>query len=109
MTVVPKFAESQTLPDVDYAAFAASIGSNATVVKDPEELSDAWRDALSPDRPTVLDVFTDPDMPAIPPHAEWDQAKAAAMAVLKGDENRWGFIVEGIKTKAEEFMPHKNG
>ncbi len=109
MTGVPKFTESQSLPDVDYAAFAASIGLNATVVKDPEELSNAWRDALAADRPTVLDVFTDPDMPPIPPHAEWDQAKAAAAAVLKGDEDRWGFIMTGIKTKAQEFMPHKNG
>lgn len=108
MAGAPKFVESQSLPDVDYAAFAAGLGLNAMAIKDPEELHDAWRDALSADRPTVLDVFTDPDMPPIPPHAEWDQAKAAAAAVLKGDENRWGFIVEGVKTKAQEFLPHKN-
>ncbi|OBB35700.1 thiamine pyrophosphate-requiring protein [Mycobacterium sp. 852002-51961_SCH5331710] len=108
MAGAPKFVESQSLPDVDYAAFAASLGLNAMVIKDPDELHDAWREALSANRPTVLDVFTDPDMPPIPPHAEWDQAKAAAAAVLKGDENRWGFIVEGLKTKAQEFMPHKN-
>lgn len=109
MAGAPKFVESQSLPDVDYAAFAAGLGLNAMVIKDPEELHDAWRDALAADRPTVLDVFTDPDMPPIPPHAEWDQAKAAATAVLKGDEDRWGFIVTGIKTKAQEFLPHKNG
>lgn len=105
----PKFTESQSLPDVDYAAFASGLGLNGVTVKDPEDLHDAWRTALASDRPTVLDVFTDPNMPPIPPHAEWDQAKAAATAVLKGDENRWGFIVEGVKTKAQEFMPHKNG
>ncbi len=108
MTGMPRFVESQMLPDVDYAAFAASLGLNAAVVKDPEDLSNAWRDALSANRPTVLDVFTDPDMPPIPPHAEWEQAKAMAKAVLKGDDDRWGFIVEGVKTKAQEFMPHKN-
>ena len=104
----PKFVESQSLPDVDFAAFAASLGLNGVAIKDPEELHGAWRDALAADRPTVLDVFTDPNMPPIPPHAEWDQAKAAAAAVLKGDEDRWGFIVEGVKTKAQEFMPHRN-
>lgn len=107
MSGAPKFVESQTLPDVDYAAFAAGLGLNAMTIKDPEELHDAWRDALSAKRPTVLDVFTDPDMPPIPPHAEWDQAKAAASAVLKGDEDSWGFIVTGVKAKAQEFMPHK--
>ncbi|MGE2692638.1 thiamine pyrophosphate-requiring protein [Mycolicibacterium pulveris] len=109
MAGAPKFVESQSLPDVDYASFAAGLGLNAMVIKDPDQLHDAWRDALAADRPTVLDVYTDPDIPPIPPHAEWDQAKAAATAVLKGDEDRWGFIVKGLKTKAQEFLPHKNG
>lgn len=103
----PKFAESQNLPDVDFAAFAASLGLNASSVKDPEELADVWRDALSADRPTVLDVYTDPNMPPIPPHATWDQFKAATTAVLAGDEDRVGFIKTGLKTKAQEFRPHK--
>jgi pyruvate dehydrogenase (quinone) len=105
----PKFVESQSLPDVDYASFAAGLGLNALSVRDPDELADAWRDALSADRPTVLDVYTDPDMPPIPPHATWEQFKAATGAVLAGDEDRAGFIKEGLKAKAQEFLPHKNG
>ena len=62
--------------------------------------------ALAADRPTVLDVHTDPDMPPIPPHATWEQFSAATTAVLKGDEDRWGFVKKGIKTKAQEFLPH---
>jgi pyruvate dehydrogenase (quinone) len=104
----PKFVESQSLPDVDYASFAAGLGLNALSVRDPDELADAWRDALSADRPTVLDVYTDPDMPPIPPHATWEQFKAATGAVLAGDEDRAGFIKEGLKAKAQEFLPHKN-
>jgi pyruvate dehydrogenase (quinone) len=103
----PKFAESQNLPDVDFAAFAASLGLNAMAIKDPDELGDAWRNALSADRPTVLDVYTDPDMPPIPPHATWDQFKAATAAVLSGDEDRVGFVKVGLKTKAQEFLPHR--
>ncbi|OBF94485.1 thiamine pyrophosphate protein [Mycolicibacterium flavescens] len=102
----PKFAASQTLPDVDYAGFAASLGLQAHTVRDPDGLADAWRSALSADRPTVLDVHTDPNMPPIPPHATFEQAKATATAVLKGDEDSRSFIKEGIKTKAQEFMPH---
>ena len=107
MAGAPKFAESQTLPDIDFAAFAASLGLNALAIKDPDELADAWRNALSADRPTVLDVYTDPDMPPIPPHATWDQFKAATTAVLSGDEDRVGFVKVGLKTKAQEFLPHK--
>lgn len=107
MAGAPKFTESQTLPDVDYAAFAASLGLQGITVEDPDSLPGAWERALTADRPTVLDVHTDPDMPPIPPHATWDQFKDATAAVLAGDENAWGFIKTGIKTKAQEFLPHK--
>ncbi|MGW9565495.1 thiamine pyrophosphate-requiring protein [Prescottella equi] len=103
----PKFTESQSLPDVDYAAFAASLGLQGITVDDPDALAGAWDRALSADRPTVLDVHTDPDMPPIPPHATWEQFKDATAAVLGGDENAWGFVKTGIKTKAQEFLPHR--
>ena len=107
MSGAPKFTESQGLPDVDYAAFAASLGLQGITVDDPDALAGAWDRALSADRPTVLDVHTDPDMPPIPPHATWEQFKGATAAVLGGDENAWGFVKTGIKTKAQEFLPHR--
>jgi pyruvate dehydrogenase (quinone) len=106
MSGSPKFAASQTLPDVDFAGFAASLGLQAHTVREPEQLNAAWRSALSADRPTVLDVHTDPNMPPIPPHATFEQAKATAAAVLKGDEDSRGFVKAGLKTKAQEFLPH---
>jgi len=109
MAGAPKFTESQTLPDVDYAAFAAGLGLQGITVDDPDSISGAWERALAADRPTVLDVHTDPDMPPIPPHATWEQFKDATSAVLGGDENAWGFIKTGIKAKAQEFMPHREG
>ena len=102
----PKFTESQTLPSVDFAAFAASLGLQAITVTDPGQLASAWDAALSADRPTLLDVHTDPNVPPVPPHATYEQMKSAAEAMLKGDENAWGVIKEGVKTKAQEFLPH---
>ncbi len=102
----PKFTESQRLPDVDFAAFAASLGLQAISIDQPGQLGPAWDRALTADRPTVLDVRTDPNIPPIPPHATFEQAKDAAEAMLKGDEDRWGIIKEGVKTKVQEFLPH---
>jgi pyruvate dehydrogenase (quinone) len=102
----PKFVESQALPDVSYADFAASLGLGALTVRDPEELASAWKTALSADRPFLLDVHTDRDIPPIPPHATLDQMTASAKALIKGDPSRWGVIKEGIKTKAQELLPH---
>ncbi len=106
MEGAPKFTESQTLPDVDYAAFAASLGLQGINVDKPGDLGPAWDRALAADRPTVLDVRTDPSIPPIPPHATFEQAKDAAKAILKGDEDARSVIVEGIKTKVQEFLPH---
>jgi len=103
----PKFPESQTLPDVDYAAFAASLGLQAIRVDKPDDVAPAWRRALAADRPTVLDVRVDPDVPPIPPHATFDQMKDAATAMLRGDEDRWGILREGLRTKAQELLPHR--
>jgi pyruvate dehydrogenase (quinone) len=101
----PKFVASQALPDVDYAAFARSIGLVGENLDDPEALGGAWDRALASDRPTVLDIRCDPDVPPIPPHATFEQAKSVAKAVLGGDEDAAGFIRQGIKQKVQQYLP----
>jgi pyruvate dehydrogenase (quinone) len=103
----PKFEESQTLPDVDYAAFARSIGLNGENLSDAGQLGDAWDRALASDRPTVLDVLCDPDVPPIPPHATFEQAKSMAHAVVGGDEDAAGFIKQGVKQKVQQYFPRE--
>ena len=101
----PKFEASQSLPDIDYAAFARSVGLHGENLDDPAELGGAWERALSADRPTVLDVRCDPDVPPIPPHATFEQAKSLAKAVLGGDEDAAGFIKQGAKQKVQQYLP----
>ena len=105
MEGAPKFTESQHLPDVSYEGFARSLGLNGIAVDEPGHVGPAWDRALAADRPTVLDLRTDPDVPPIPPHATFEQAKDAAMALLKGDPDRWGVLKEGLMTKAREILP----
>jgi pyruvate dehydrogenase (quinone) len=104
----PKFEESQRLPDVSYAAFAESLGLLAITVEKPDELGLAWDEALAADRPTVLDVITDPDIPPIPPHVTFEQAKKTARSLIKGDADRRGVVKEGLRTKVQELLPHKS-
>ncbi len=103
----PKFEESQTLPDVSYAEFARGLGLEAVHVDHPDQLAAAWDRALSADRPAVLDVICDPEVPPIPPHATFDQLKATTQALLKGDPNAWRVLVQGAKTKAQEYVPSR--
>ena len=108
MEGAPRFIESQRLPDVSYESFARSLGLHGIAVDKPDQVGGAWDQALAADRPTVLDVRTDPDVPPIPPHATFEQMKDAASAMLKGDLDRWGVIKEGVMTKAREILPGKD-
>ncbi|OQO92675.1 thiamine pyrophosphate-requiring protein [Saccharomonospora piscinae] len=101
----PKFEESQSLPEVPYAEFAKLIGLGGITVDDPADLGTAWDTALAADRPTVLDVHCDPEVPPIPPHATLDQLTSMTQALAKGDPNAWHLLVQGAKTKAQEFLP----
>jgi pyruvate dehydrogenase (quinone) len=101
----PKFEQSQTIPDISYADTARSFGLDAVTVDNPNDLSAAWDHCLNAERPAVLDVHCDPEVPPIPPHATWDQIKATTQSILKGDPAAWRMITQGAKTKAQEFTP----
>ena len=105
MEGAPKFVESQSLPDIDYAAFALGLGLHGINVEHPDAVGPAWDNALAADRPTVLDVRCDPNVPPIPPHATFEQMKDAGLSLLHGDEDRWGVLRQGLKQKAQEFLP----
>jgi pyruvate dehydrogenase (quinone) len=109
VTGVRKFEDSQDLPDVSYAAFAASAGLLATEVRHADEIAPAWERALAADRPTVLDVHTDPDVPPIPPHATTDQMRAMAKSLAGGDPDAWGVLKTGVRQKAQELMTAVKG
>jgi pyruvate dehydrogenase (quinone) len=102
----PKFIESQALPEMAYGDFAAGIGLGAITVDRPEDLAEAWETALSADKPYVLDVRCDPEVPPIPPHATLEQMTELAKSLIKGDTSRWQVIKEGFKTKVQEALPH---
>jgi len=93
----PKFDASQDVPDFPYARYAELIGLYGIRVERPEQIGDAWDSALSADRPVVLEAYTDPDVPPLPPHITLKQAKAYASAILHGDSDSAGIIKASVK------------
>jgi pyruvate dehydrogenase (quinone) len=93
----PKFNASQDLPNFPYAHYAGLIGLMGIRVDQPEQLGDAWDRALGADRPVVLEVYADPDVPPLPPHITFKQAKAYASAILKGDPDSVDIIKASMK------------
>jgi pyruvate dehydrogenase (quinone) len=95
----PKFVGSQELPDIPYARWAEMLGLNGIRTEDPEEVGECWDRALAADRPTVLEVVTDPEVPPLPPHITLEQAKSFASSVLKGDPATAKMIRQSLRQK----------
>ncbi|MGH8683816.1 MAG: thiamine pyrophosphate-requiring protein [Nitrosospira sp.] len=93
----PKFNAAQDVPDFPYARYAELIGLHGIRVDRAEDVGSAWDDALSTDRPVVLEAYTDPDVPPLPPHITFKQAKAYASAMLHGDSDSTGVIKQSVK------------
>ena len=81
----PKFEPSQNLPPFDYAAFARQLGLGGLRIDDPAAIGPAWDQALAADRPMVLEMVTDANVPPVPPNVTGKQMRAYLMALLKGD------------------------
>jgi pyruvate dehydrogenase (quinone) len=105
MEGTPKFVESQSLPDMDYAEFARGIGLLGINVDTTEEIGPAWDAALAADRPALLDVRCDPNVPPIPPHATLEQARSLGSALVKGDADAWQVVKNTAKQKLAQVRP----
>ena len=103
----PKFDPSQQIPDVAYHRFGEMIGLRGIYVDDPNQLASAWTEALTADRPVVLEVKTDPEVPPLPPHITMKQAKNFAAAILQGDSNESGMLMGATKELLSTVLPRK--
>jgi pyruvate dehydrogenase (quinone) len=93
----PKYIASQDIPDYPYARYAEDAGLRGIRVDHPEDVGPAWDEALASDRPVVLDVYTDPDVPPLPPHVSFKQARQFAESLVKGDPDRASVIRQSVK------------
>jgi pyruvate dehydrogenase (quinone) len=93
----PKFHASQVIPDFPYASYARMLELEGIEVSRPEDVAPAIERGLAADRPCLIEVYTDPETPPLPPHIKFEQAKNYASAMLKGEPNRWHVIKQTMK------------
>jgi len=101
----PKFEASQRIPNVAYHRFSEMIGLCGIYVDDPAQLGSAWDQALASDRPVVLEVKTDPEVPPLPSHITLQQAKNFSRALVKGDPDEVGVIRGTARQVLETILP----
>ena len=101
----PRFDASQDIPDVRYSKFAELIGLKGIFVDDPTDLADAWDQALSADRPCVLEVKTDPEIAPLPPHVSLKEAKQFMFALTKDEDA--GHVIRDTARQVINAVLHK--
>jgi pyruvate dehydrogenase (quinone) len=105
----PKFEASQDIPSVPYHKFAELIGLKGIYVDDAERMAAVWDEAFASDRPVVIEVKADPNVPPLPPHITLHQAKAFATTLMKGDPDEGNVILETARQVLGAVLPgHKN-
>jgi pyruvate dehydrogenase (quinone) len=100
----PKLDASQVLPDFPYADYARLLGLHAVRVDQPDDVGPAWDECLAAGRPSVLEAITDPEVPPLPPHIRFEQAKGMAQALSRRDPAAKEMITQSLKGKLAEFV-----
>jgi len=67
----------------DFAMVAQAMGMKGITVKDPDDVKQALREALSFKGPALVNVMTDPNALAMPPKIEFEQVKGMALSMTK--------------------------
>jgi pyruvate dehydrogenase (quinone) len=94
---VPKFEDSQVLPGFPYAEFARLLGLHGIRVDRPDAVAGAWDEALRADRPVLLEMVTDPNVPPLPPHVSAKQAMHYLRALLHRDPQAMQTVIASFK------------
>jgi pyruvate dehydrogenase (quinone) len=105
----PKFPASQDMPRFKYADYARLIGLEGILLDKPEQIGHAWDYALSADRPAVIDAHCDPDVPPLPPHISFEQAKGYLTSLVKGDPNLVGVVQQSAKEMMSTLLARSRG
>jgi pyruvate dehydrogenase (quinone) len=101
----PKFNASQQIPNVPYHRFADLIGLKGIFVDNPSRIAAAWDEALAANRPVVLEVKTDPEVPPLPPHITLQQARKFTESLIKSDPHEARVIKGTARQVLESILP----
>jgi len=101
----PRYIPSQAVPDFPYAGYADLLGLRGIRVNRPEDIGLAWDQALSADRPCLLEMVTDPNVPPLPPEISMKEAKAYLSAMIKGDADSIAVVKASAKEIWEGWFP----
>jgi pyruvate dehydrogenase (quinone) len=103
----PKYECSQEVPSFEFARYAELLGLTGIRVDKTQDIGPAWEQALSATRPVVLEAITDPEVPTLPPHITFEEAKKFTESMMAGEPHLGHIIKQTFKDAVETILPHK--
>lgn len=101
-----KTESTQSIPSLPYHKYAELLGLKGIFVDHPDRVAAAWDEALSADRPVILEAFTDPNVPPLPPHITLKDARNY-ISMLPKEPELAGVLKGSVRQVVASVLPGK--
>ena len=98
---------TQSIPDFPYHKYAELIGLKGIYCDDPEKVGAAWDEALASDRPVIMNMRADPNVPPLPPHITIKDAKNF-MTMMKDEPELASVIKNSTRQILAGILPSRD-
>ena len=102
-----KTESTQSIPDFPYHRYAELIGLKGIFVDNPDRVGAAWDEALAADRPVILEAYTDPNVPPLPPHITLKEAKNF-VSMIPSEPELGSVLKNSAKELLSSVLPGKD-
>jgi pyruvate dehydrogenase (quinone) len=99
-----KTESTQAIPDFAYHSYAELLGLKGIVVRDPALVGAAWDEALAADRPVVMNVYTDPNVPPLPPNITVKDARNF-LSMMVSEPELGSVVKNSVKELVAGILP----
>lgn len=98
---------TQTIPNIAYHKYAELLGLKGIYCDDSEKIGEAWAEALASDRPVIMNMKADPNVPPLPPHITLKDAKHF-MTMMADEPELASVIKNSARQMLAGILPGKN-
>ncbi len=102
-----KTESTQSIPDFAYHTYAGLLGLKGILVREPDEVGPAWDEAFAADRPVIMNIYADPNVPPLPPHITFKDAKNF-LTMLPTEPELGSVVKNSLKQVLAGVLPGKH-
>jgi pyruvate dehydrogenase (quinone) len=89
---------------IDFAKFAEACGGVGYSIKEPAEVKSVMAQAMSANKPTIIEAYVDPFEPPMPPKVGLDFVGNLAESLAKGQPNATRIGLTLFRNKVHEAL-----